>query len=184
MSNKQYHELDEYLIDFFDNVFPMQVGKLIRQAREEIGMTQALLAEVLGRRQASLSEIENGKMEPDASTLGKLATILGKPLDYFFPALVRQIHPDLDLTLEEFSVLSEFVRLRSETYQQLAIRQIKTLADYEDEEDYKSLTRNEVNPEEHREWLYYQEGMTALRQQRIARFLSPDLRSESDQEQD
>jgi len=57
------------------NHFTIAMGKLIRQAREESGY----------RRQAALSDMENGKMEPNASTLTLLSYYLNKPISYFFP---------------------------------------------------------------------------------------------------
>jgi len=67
------------------NKFTIGMGKLIRAAREEAGYSQRDLAEVIHRRQAALSDMENGKMEPDASTLLLLSSCLNKPIGYFFP---------------------------------------------------------------------------------------------------
>lgn len=67
------------------NKFTIGMGKLIRVARENMGYSQRDLAELIHRRQAALSDMENGKMEPDASTLCLLAYVLNKPLISFFP---------------------------------------------------------------------------------------------------
>lgn len=67
------------------NTFTIRMGELIRKAREEAGFSQRELAELIYRRQAALSDMENGKMEPNASTLVHLAFNLNKPISYFFP---------------------------------------------------------------------------------------------------
>jgi transcriptional regulator with XRE-family HTH domain len=104
----------ERLIPDKDNVpnsLTRGMGKLIRQAREEAGISQAELARLIGRRQASLSNIENGKMEADVSTLIYLAATLRKPLTYFFPSRVRrelateQLTPELQELLLQAQLL-------------------------------------------------------------------------------
>jgi len=67
------------------NKFTLKMGELIRKAREEAGFSQRELAERIYRRQAALSDMENGKMEPNASTLVYLAFNLNKPISYFLP---------------------------------------------------------------------------------------------------
>lgn len=67
------------------NKFTLGMGKLIRDARAEEGYSQAELAQLIHRRQASLSDMENGKMQPAAETLLFLSIALRKPLSYFFP---------------------------------------------------------------------------------------------------
>jgi transcriptional regulator with XRE-family HTH domain len=76
------------------NKFTLKMGELIRKAREEAGFSQRELAERIYRRQAALSDIENGKMEPNASTLVYLAFNLNKPISYFFP---KPYNPESDL---------------------------------------------------------------------------------------
>jgi len=76
------------------NKFTLKMGELIREAREESGYSQRELAERIYRRQAALSDMENGKMEPNASTLVYLAFNLNKPISYFFP---EQFTPDRNL---------------------------------------------------------------------------------------
>jgi len=81
--------IDNFLEKFSDaelpNPFSMGMGKLIRVAREESGFSQRELAQKIYRRQAALSDMENGKMEPNASTLLYLAFHLKRPISYFFP---------------------------------------------------------------------------------------------------
>ncbi len=81
--------LDDFLEIFsvrdIPNRFTIGMGELIRQAREESGFSQRELASKIYRRQAALSDIENGKMEPNTSTLVFLSYNLNKPILYFFP---------------------------------------------------------------------------------------------------
>ena len=67
------------------NKFTIGMGQLVRKAREEAGMSQAQLAKIIIRRQATISEIENGKVETSALTLALLSHTLKKPLAYFYP---------------------------------------------------------------------------------------------------
>jgi transcriptional regulator with XRE-family HTH domain len=61
------------------------MGELIFKAREEAGFSQRVLAGRIYRRQVALSDMENGKMETNASTLVYLAFNLNKPITYFPP---------------------------------------------------------------------------------------------------
>jgi transcriptional regulator with XRE-family HTH domain len=72
------------------------IGEKIRDASQEAGLTQAELAERVHRRQAAISQIENGKMLLDAETLVYLAGVLDKPIRYFFPdALLPRFEGEL-----------------------------------------------------------------------------------------
>jgi transcriptional regulator with XRE-family HTH domain len=88
------------------NHFTRAMGELIRQAREEAGFSQRELSEKIYRRQAALSDMENGKMEPNASTLVYLAFNLNKPISYFFP---RPYSPESNL--EKLSDLEKEILL-------------------------------------------------------------------------
>jgi len=59
---------------------PYLHGGKIRDARLEVGSSQEELAEKVYLRRPTLSDIENGKSEPNASTLGLFAFYLKKPL--------------------------------------------------------------------------------------------------------
>lgn len=54
------------------------IGIRIRQAREELGLTQVQLAERLGIAFQSLQQWETGKTTPRVDRLRKLANVLGK----------------------------------------------------------------------------------------------------------
>lgn len=56
----------------------------IRELREENGLTQKKLAEMLGNAQRNVSNWENGTSEPDCETIVKLADIFGVTIDELF----------------------------------------------------------------------------------------------------
>jgi transcriptional regulator with XRE-family HTH domain len=70
------------------NEFTILMGKLIREARENFGLTQSDLAKNMGNRPATISDIENGKSEIGVLTLVKFAIIFHKPISYFFPEAI------------------------------------------------------------------------------------------------
>lgn len=59
------------------------VSKKIRDARNEVGLTQEELAEMSGLPQSHISRIENGKHSPARATIEKIANALGKPVTFF-----------------------------------------------------------------------------------------------------
>jgi len=77
------------------NKFTVAMGALVKKARNEIGLSQAELAKSIYIRQASISEIENGKREVSSSELVYLSIALNKPIIYFFPKrYAREIDQD------------------------------------------------------------------------------------------
>lgn len=114
--------------------FVASVGQLIRQAREEAGFNQAQLAEQIHRRQASLSEMENGKMQPDATTLMRLAIALKKPVSYFFPPWFRDMAGPEGENEDERRLLKAFRQLNSRHYQRIAVHQVEALAKFVEDE--------------------------------------------------
>lgn len=55
-----------------------RVGNIVRQAREQAGISQVGLAEECGMRQPTLSRIERGATNPTVETLNDIAKALGK----------------------------------------------------------------------------------------------------------
>src|SRR5258708_14236973 len=81
-----------------------QLGQRIRTARERIGLSQEVLAEVVKRDQKAISEYENGKRKLPAIELPIYAHALGVPVSYFFDDDFGM--DDLDqLLLQEFHLL-------------------------------------------------------------------------------
>jgi len=110
------------------NKFTIGMGKLIRSAREEAGYSQRDLAELIYRRQAALSDMENGKMEPDASTLLLLAYNLNKPLSFFYPEPYKPDKGLDQLTEDEKELLIQTKKLNKDDLKKI-IAQIKAIAD-------------------------------------------------------
>jgi len=122
--------LDDFLVKLSEgdlpNKFTLKMGELIRKAREEAGFSQRELAERIYRRQAALSDMENGKMEPNASTLVYLAFNLKKPITYFFPKPYRPENNIDELTDLQKELLL-LIRRLEESDQLRMLVQIKAL---------------------------------------------------------
>lgn len=63
-----------------------EIGKKIQQAREDKGLTQVELAQVLGITQAGLSNYELGKRRLYLHQIEQIARILDKGIEYFIGA--------------------------------------------------------------------------------------------------
>lgn len=59
---------------------PMDVGELIKQARERHGISQESLALRAGTDQAAVSRIEGGKISPNVDTVDRLLEAMGERL--------------------------------------------------------------------------------------------------------
>ncbi|AHF01708.1 XRE family transcriptional regulator [Thiomicrospira aerophila AL3] len=58
-----------------------KIGVMLRQAREESGLTQDDLAERLNTKKSAISRIENHAEDIKLSTLEKFAAVLGRKLE-------------------------------------------------------------------------------------------------------
>jgi len=110
------------------NRFTKGMGDLIRKAREEASLSQRKLAELIYRRQAALSEMENGLMQPDAETLLLLSDRLKKPIVYFYPSPWKPDPLGEDLNEKEKELIIQSKRLTKDDVNRI-ITQIKALAD-------------------------------------------------------
>ena len=61
----------------------MPLAARLRQARQETGLTQQRVAELTRLEPNSIWRYEAGQREPSASTLSSLATLYGKPMEWF-----------------------------------------------------------------------------------------------------
>ena len=110
------------------NKFALGMGGLVRNAREEMSLTQRELAALIYRRQAALSAIENGLMQPDAETLLLLSHRLQKPIGYFYP---QPFKPDIsleDLSEDEKSLIIQTRQLSNDDLKRI-IAQAKALVE-------------------------------------------------------
>ena len=154
---------------YFEDFFPKEVGRLIRQARESAGMTQAQLSEEINRHQASLSAIENGKMEPNASTLVKLAMALKRSVDEFFPRMFNLTRLE-GITDREYAVLNVFNHL-GDKYQSLALALLNTLEEQEARENqarYEAMKEDDpFEAEMFREWKHEDQMEAEMRMHQL-----------------
>lgn len=112
------------------NEFTRELGKLIKSAREDAGLSQTELAEKLSRRQATISDFENGKIEIGILTLVQIAIVFGKPISYFIPDMTFLVSiSDIHNKLEE-EALALFRNICYSGDPQLALRLLNFLEDY------------------------------------------------------
>lgn len=67
-----------------------QIGAAVKRAREERGMSQTTLADLIGANLSTISEIERGLTVPSLTTIWSIADRLGTPID----VLVGRQAPD------------------------------------------------------------------------------------------
>lgn len=70
----------EFAADFDKGYEEFKIGIMLRQAREEAGLTQEQLAERLNTKKSGISRIENHAEDIKLSTLENFAQALGKRL--------------------------------------------------------------------------------------------------------
>lgn len=94
------------------------MGARIRAAREEAGMSQSELAEVLGFQSATaVSLIESGERGVSAALLPRVAEVLHRDIGYFLgqeekPADIKvALRADKDLSKEDKAAILRFVEL-------------------------------------------------------------------------
>jgi ribosome-binding protein aMBF1 (putative translation factor) len=71
---------EEFAKDFDSGYEQFKIGVLLKQAREESGLTQEELALRLNTKKSAISRIENHAEDIKLSTLEKFANALGKRL--------------------------------------------------------------------------------------------------------
>ena len=66
----------------FDNGYEsFKIGVLLKQAREDAGLSQAELAELIDTKRTAISRLENHAQDVRLSTIEKVARALGKQLE-------------------------------------------------------------------------------------------------------
>lgn len=103
-----------------------EIGYRITIAREEAGMNQKDLAEILGISQATLSNYEKGKRRVYLPQLQKIADALGKPLQYFS----QPINTDFDAVAQTgYNEIKELLQIMGEL-SDLSREDRKSVVDY------------------------------------------------------
>jgi HTH-type transcriptional regulator/antitoxin HipB len=78
--NKRKSHDPEFAENFDSGYEQFKIGALLKQAREDAGLTQEELATKLNTKKSAISRIENHAEDIKLSTLEKFANALGKKL--------------------------------------------------------------------------------------------------------
>lgn len=85
----------------------MDIGKLIRQARVNQGLSMSALARLSGVPQSSISEIEAGKRQPSFDSVERIVSALGfSPFSAFFAEEKPELEPEIHRLLDTARKLS------------------------------------------------------------------------------
>jgi transcriptional regulator with XRE-family HTH domain len=68
-------------LNFEEGYREFKIGVLLRQAREEAGLTQEQLADLIHTKKTAISRLENHAGDIKLSTLRRVAKALGKQLE-------------------------------------------------------------------------------------------------------
>ena len=71
----------EFAEDFDSGYESFRIGAILRQAREEAGLTQEEIAKKLNTQKSAISRMENHAEDIRLSTLEKFAEALGKKIE-------------------------------------------------------------------------------------------------------
>lgn len=114
------------------NKFTIYMGDMVRQAREEAGLSQEKLAELIFIRRATLSDIENGKSEPDAGTYVHIAHVTNKPLAYFLPDFMYHEIKQEDLSPYENELITNYrYHIAGDQFRKLVIDIVKAIGQFD-----------------------------------------------------
>ena len=78
--NERKNRDKEFAKDFDRGYADFKIGVMLKQAREEAGLSQSELAQKIGTQKTSISRIENHAEDIKLSTLEKVALALGRQL--------------------------------------------------------------------------------------------------------
>lgn len=89
--------------------------KNLKALREEAGISQKQLAELIGTSQQSINKYENHKIEPDVDTMIRIADYFETSVDYLIGhspirRKLEQIYP-YDLNADEGRLIEQYRRL-------------------------------------------------------------------------
>lgn len=75
-------QLDKDFSENYENGYQaFKIGALLKQAREDSGLTQEEIAKKMNTKKSAISRIENHAEDIRLSTLEKAAAVLGKKLE-------------------------------------------------------------------------------------------------------
>lgn len=73
----------------------MAVGKRMRERREALGLSRAVLAEQSGVSESAIKQYEKETRRPQAEQLSKIASALGVSLSYFYSDVSEQMEREV-----------------------------------------------------------------------------------------
>jgi transcriptional regulator with XRE-family HTH domain len=111
----------------------------IRRAREEKGVSQEELGQVIGKTNVTISDIERGKVGVSSIDLALIAKALRRPLNYFFPPRVIVRVPPEELTTAETRLVDSFRRLSYAQLEDLVLDLVERLADFAEKGELERL---------------------------------------------
>ena len=98
------------------------IKRRIKEARDDVEMTQGELAQKVGRTQAYFSKLEGGELVPSVIELLGIAQFTGKPIEFFLPI---QYEDEETLTGKEWQLVAHFRRIEDERDREIAISTVK-----------------------------------------------------------
>jgi len=73
------------------------IGRTVREARVQKGLTQAQLSDLAGLTQGYVSELEGGRRNPSVQTLCAIALVVGKtPSELLSEFTIKRLHDILE----------------------------------------------------------------------------------------
>ena len=99
----------------------------LRLARQEANLTQQRAAELAGVEPISVWRYENGQREPSASTVHALASLYGKPVEWFFE---EDTDPEPDFEADMELVMNEASLALRQVSDQLSPEAIRSIASF------------------------------------------------------
>lgn len=78
---KRKAEEPEFAKNFEEGYQSFKIGVILKQAREEAGLTQAEVAKQLKLKISTISKVENHSEEIKLSTLERVASVFGKRIE-------------------------------------------------------------------------------------------------------
>ena len=85
------------------------IGKRLKKARKEIGLSQRQLAKALRLSDKTISAYEVGRSTPSFDTIRKISKIIHKPITYFDQNVNLN---DLDLQIKIKTIEKELLEIR------------------------------------------------------------------------
>lgn len=102
------------------------IAGMVKKAREDRGMSQRRLSQLMDRSNAYISQIEAGKLDSAVIDLVGFAKVFDKPMKYFLPPL--DVDQDSKLSPEAEDLARIYDGIADQSVQEAAIRHIKELA--------------------------------------------------------